>query len=189
MLFIDKLISLISSHDLAIKKNTLESLSMIAFNPQLKSLLADKINEIVNITLYETPVKKELITQVDLGPFKYNVDNGVPVRKAAFMLLENVTEKYVFNQNNVVEATINGFQDSNDDVLQQCLRSMNKLLNICPFVVLEHLDKLVEKMNTIYQKNSNNLKDHSKDGQGERSLNLIRGILRISERLQKIPEA
>lgn len=91
---------------------------MIAFNPQLKSLLADKITDIVNITLNETPVKKELITQVDLGPFKYNVDNGVPVRKAAFMLLENVTEKYVFNQNNVVEATINGFLDSNDDVLQ-----------------------------------------------------------------------
>jgi len=47
--------------------------------------------------LLETPIKKELIITVDLGPFKHTVDNGAPIRKAAFSLLENLCEKYSFD--------------------------------------------------------------------------------------------
>jgi hypothetical protein len=54
---------------------------------------------------------------VDLGPFKYNVDNGAPIRKAAFVLLENITEKfYNINQAPVVDVVIKGFADKNEDV-------------------------------------------------------------------------
>ena len=104
------------------------------------------------------------------------------------MLLENMTEKFTFNQSEVVEAVINGFQDSNEDVQQCCLRFMNRLLVICPNIVMSKLDRVVEKMQHIYTKNANNLKNKS-DGQTERSLNLIRGILRITELLQRNPEA
>ena len=74
------------------------------------------------------------------------------------MLLENMTEKFTFNQSDVVDAVINGFQDSNEDVQQQCLRFMNRLLVICQNIVMSKLDRLVEKMQFIYTKNSNNLK-------------------------------
>lgn len=48
-------------------------------------------------TLYDqTFVKKELIREVDLGPFKHRVDDGLETRKAAFecmyTLLEKLTE-------------------------------------------------------------------------------------------------
>jgi hypothetical protein len=39
------------------------------------------------LALQETPIKKELQTVIDLGPFKHTVDNGEPIRKAAFSLL------------------------------------------------------------------------------------------------------
>jgi cullin-associated NEDD8-dissociated protein 1 len=88
---------LLLQKDLAIKKNTLESLSMIVYNNHLNVLVADKLEDLVKVTLAETPIKKELITQVDLGPFKYNQDNGAVIRKAAFSLLENITEKFSYN--------------------------------------------------------------------------------------------
>jgi len=69
-----------------------------------------------------------------------------------------MTEKFTFNQSDVVDAVINGFQDSNEDVQQQCLRFMNRLLVICPSIVMSKLDRLVDKMQYIYTKNSNNLK-------------------------------
>ena len=34
--------------------------------------------------LQETKIRKELIEEVDLGPFKHKVDNGLGMRKAAF---------------------------------------------------------------------------------------------------------
>ena len=93
--FIMNLIQLIGNSDLSVKRYSLESLSMIFYNIQFRPILEDKVQQVIEITLRETPVKQELITAVDLGPFKYNVDNGAPIRKAAFVLLENVTEKYI----------------------------------------------------------------------------------------------
>jgi len=62
---------------------------------------------------------------------------------------------------------------------------MVKLINICPMIVIGKLDTLVEKFQYIYQKNCNNLK---KDGEAERALNLMRGILRVCDGLLRNSE-
>ena len=136
--------------------------------------------------MLETPIKKELIVTVDLGPFKHTVDNGSAIRKAAFSLLENMVEQYSFNQLQVVDAVIQGFQDSNDDVQVLCLNFMVKLIAICPMIVINRIDRIVEKFQYIYQKNSNNLK---KEGEAERAMNLMRGVLRVCDGLQRNSEA
>lgn len=104
--YIPTLIKLIRENDLTIKRNCLESLGQIVYNSNLKSLLNSEIEKLVELTLMETPIKKELITTVDLGPFKHTVDNGAPIRKAAFSLLENIVQGYQFNQSNVVDCVI-----------------------------------------------------------------------------------
>ena len=43
--------------------------------------------------MLETLIKPELITEVDLGPFKHKVDEGIPIRKAAYALLDSLVEK------------------------------------------------------------------------------------------------
>ena len=72
----------------------------------MKSSVKSRIEDIVEVALAETPIKKELIVTVDLGPFKHTVDNGAPNRKAAFSLLETIVENFTFNQNNVVVSVI-----------------------------------------------------------------------------------
>ena len=59
--------------------------------------MKERVEEVVNLTLLETPIKKELIITVDLGPFKHIVDNGAQIRKAAFSLLQNLVESFAFN--------------------------------------------------------------------------------------------
>lgn len=59
--FVGILVDLIKHTDLAIKKNSLESLSQIVFNKYLKNLLSDKVDALIAITLQETPIKQELI--------------------------------------------------------------------------------------------------------------------------------
>ena len=41
----------------------------------------------------ETTIKPELITEVDLGPFKHKNDDGIPIRKAAYALIDTLVEK------------------------------------------------------------------------------------------------
>ena len=38
-------------------------------------------------------IKPELITEVDLGPFNHKIDDGIPIRKAAYALLDSLVEK------------------------------------------------------------------------------------------------
>ena len=65
-----------------IKRNALESLSTIIHYDW--SLLKDQISKIAEFAFNETGVRKELIDEIDLGPFKHKVDRGLPLRKAAF---------------------------------------------------------------------------------------------------------
>lgn len=81
---------------------------------------------------------------------------------------------------------IQGFQDSNEDCQVLCLNFMVKLINICPMMVINRIDNIVEKFTYIYSKNSNNLK---KEGEAERALNLMRGVLRVCDGLQRNSEA
>ena len=82
---------------------------------------------LVRESLAETPIKPELVVTVDLGPFKHIVDHGAAIRKSAFCLLENICEKFNFNQADVVDAVIVGFQDTNEDVQALCLSFMIRL--------------------------------------------------------------
>lgn len=56
--------------------------------------MSEELETIAKQALQETPIKKELITTIDLGPFKHTVDNGAPIRKSAFSLLQNLVEKF-----------------------------------------------------------------------------------------------
>ena len=59
----------------------------------MKVMLRTHVAGILDFALQETRTRPELIQEVDLGPFKHMVDNGLPMRKAAYQLLETLIEK------------------------------------------------------------------------------------------------
>ena len=83
-------------------------------------------------------------------------------------------------QSEIIDAVINGFSDSNEDVQVLCFGFMNKLIMACPMIVISKLDQIVEKFNLFYSKISPKFKNNS---QSERELNLMRSILRVTEAL------
>ena len=94
-LLTDDLYMLNQSSDVEVKKNALEALTAIIHSnwDLLKGELRQSISEILNFALTETRIRKELIEEVDLGPFKHKVDNGLSMRKAAFQLLETLQDR------------------------------------------------------------------------------------------------
>lgn len=172
--------------DLEVKQYTLEALSQIVSNKYLYQLLRTNVEEIIGKALNETPIRQDLIEIVDLGPFKHTNDKGAPIRKAAFTLLQAISQFFQFNQSGVIETAIGGFSDTSEDVQLLCLGFMSKLLQVSPMIVMAQLDKIVEQFSTIYSKMQNDLK---KGARTERQLNLMRGILRVCWALQRNPEA
>lgn len=168
------------------KLAALEALSVVASNKALNALLQKDMGTVVGFALKETPIDATLVETIDLGPFKHTVDKGAPIRKAAFSLLQNLTEAFRSAPTEVIAAATAGIADTSEDVQLLCLVYLNKLLEICPMMVLAQLEMVVAQFNALFTKMTTDLK---KDTQTERQLNLLRGILRVSEALQKNPEA
>jgi cullin-associated NEDD8-dissociated protein 1 len=116
-LSVEPLIKLVQDTDLQVKKNALESLTAIIHSqPQVVRGDVDKLQR---VAFAETQIKPELITEVDLGPFKHKVDEGIPIRKGAFALLDTMIEKLPerTDANHVIEVAIKGL----DDTAEECM--------------------------------------------------------------------
>lgn len=65
-----------------VRKAAVRTVNFIIHNNA--SLLRHKLAKHLPNLFAQTAIKKELIREVDLGPFKHRVDDGLDTRKAAF---------------------------------------------------------------------------------------------------------
>jgi cullin-associated NEDD8-dissociated protein 1 len=94
----------------------------------------------------ETQIKPELITEVDLGPFKHKIDDGIPIRKAAYTLIDSLIEKLPerVDINQVIEVITRGLDDAAEECMILCLHILGRIINWAPTIVISNLDPLVE---------------------------------------------
>lgn len=115
--------------------------ALIAFNSAVHnkpSLVRDLLPELLPHLYSETTVKKELIREVEMGPFKHTVDDGLDIRKAAFecmyTLLEQGLERVDIMQ--FLEHVQAGLKDHYDIKMLTYLMTA-RLAHHCPAAVLQ----------------------------------------------------
>jgi len=126
--------------------------ALIAFNSAAHnkpSLIRDLLDSVLPQLYNETKVRKELVREVEMGPFKHTVDDGLDLRKAAFecmyTLLDSCLDRLdVFEFLNHVEL---GLKDHYDIKMLTYLM-VARLASLCPTAVLQRLDRLVEPLRT-----------------------------------------
>ncbi|XP_053618217.1 cullin-associated NEDD8-dissociated protein 1 [Plodia interpunctella] len=164
--------------------------ALVAFNSAAHnkpSLVRDLLPLVLPTIYSETKVKKELIREVEMGPFKHSVDDGLDLRKAAFecmyTLLGSCLDRLdVFEFLRHVEDGLRDHYDIKMLTYLMCAR----LAQLCPAVVLQRLESLVEPLKVTC---TMKVKANSVKQEYEKQDELKRSALRATAALLQIPEA
>ncbi|XP_073957359.1 cullin-associated and neddylation-dissociated 1 isoform X2 [Choristoneura fumiferana] len=164
--------------------------ALVAFNSAAHnkpSLIRDLLPAVLPTIYSETKVKKELIREVEMGPFKHSVDDGLDLRKAAFecmyTLLGTCLDRLdVFEFLRHVEDGLRDHYDIKMLTYLMCAR----LAQLCPAVVLQRLESLVEPLRATC---TMKVKANSVKQEYEKQDELKRSALRAAAALLHIPEA
>ncbi|KAK6038469.1 HEAT repeat protein [Cooperia oncophora] len=166
----------------------LQTMTDSDLNVRRVALIRNLLDVLLPSVYSETQVRKELIREVEMGPFKHQVDDGLDLRKSAFecmyTLLESCLEKLeIFEFINYVE---NGLRDMHHDIRLLSYLMLMKLAILCPNQLVQRLDKICESLKTQLQtKPKSNAVKQEIDKQDE----LKRAVIRVVLALQKIPDA
>ena len=79
--------------DLNVRRVALVAFNSAAHNKP--SLIRDLLRSVLPQLYNETQKRKELIREVEMGPFKHEVDDGLDLRKAAFECMYTLLEKCI----------------------------------------------------------------------------------------------
>ncbi|NXS61534.1 CAND1 protein, partial [Brachypteracias leptosomus] len=170
--------------DLNVRRVALAMFNSAAHNKP--SLIRDLLSSALPSLYHETKVRRELIREVEMGPFKHTVDDGLDVRKAAFecmyTLLESCLDRLdIYEYLNHLE---DGLKD-HYDIRMLTFIMLARLSSLCPSPVLQRLDRLIEPLRATC---STKVKAGSVKQEFEKQDELKRSAMRAVAALLTIPE-
>uniref|UniRef100_A0A8C3VA16 Cullin associated and neddylation dissociated 2 (putative) n=1 Tax=Catharus ustulatus TaxID=91951 RepID=A0A8C3VA16_CATUS len=170
--------------DLNVRRVSLALFNSAAHNKP--SLIRDLLTSVLPSLYNETRVRRELIREVEMGPFKHTVDDGLDVRKAAFecmyTLLESCLDRLdIYDYLNHVE---DGLKD-HYDIRMLTFIVLARLSVLCPSAVLQRLERLIEPLRATC---STKVKAGSVKQEFEKQDELKHSAMRAVAALLTIPE-
>mmetsp|Transcript_50664 Transcript_50664/g.169198 ORF Transcript_50664/g.169198 Transcript_50664/m.169198 type:complete len:920 (+) Transcript_50664:2-2761(+) len=186
-----KFLGALGDEDLKVRRGALLTLNCIAHSRP--ATLREPISggELLPLLYGETAKRAELVHQVDLGPFKHFVDDGLELRKAAFECMDTLLSKPVVRErlelSPFVARLAEGLSDD-ADIKMRC-HAMLVALSALPAgqpVLTGALDTLLEPLRKTLLAQ---LKDNAVPQQVERHDDLVRSAMRAVRALERLPEA
>jgi len=129
----------------------------------------------------------KLQREVDLGPFKHKIDDGLPLRKAAFSAMDSILEyaRERVNANSFMTHLISGLKDV-DDVKMLCHQLLGKLCQwpVWQRHILGNLKGIVSGLHEAFKK----LDARSAANKADASNDFIRSALRAVDSISRVPQ-
>lgn len=169
--------------DIEVRRSALILFNSAAHNKP--SLIIDLLPSILPLLYQETKLKPDLIRQVEMGPFKHQVDDGLDSRKAAFECMYTLLDSCQ-NHLNIMEFLTHvedGLKDHYDIKMLTYLM-LNKLVSICPSIVLQRLDQLLAPIIDVCRTRT---KENAVKQEHERQEELKRASLKAFHALRSLP--
>ncbi|XP_060036654.1 cullin-associated NEDD8-dissociated protein 2 isoform X4 [Erinaceus europaeus] len=111
------------------------------------SLVRGELGTVLPLLYQETRVRRELIREVEMGPFKHTVDEGLDLRKAAFECMYSLLERCLaqLELGEFLSRVEDGLKD-HPDIRMSTFTMLARLAALCPASVLQRVDRLMEPL-------------------------------------------
>jgi len=111
---ISAFLDLLSDPEIPVRKAVMLSLNYVAHHKP--KIIRDLLSKHLPLLYGETKIKKELIKEVDLGPFKHKVDAGIELRQAAFECMYTLLDTCLtrLDIQELISQLVSGLQDEYD---------------------------------------------------------------------------
>ncbi|CAI5451602.1 unnamed protein product [Caenorhabditis angaria] len=143
---IGRFLGKVKDEDLNVRRVALVVLNSAAHNKP--ALIRDLLSQLLPAIYEETQMRFDLIREVQMGPFKHQVDDGLDLRKSAYecmyTLLENCSDR--IDTNEFLTIMEIGLKDQNNDVKLLNYLTIQKIASIAPGQLLQRLDKICEPL-------------------------------------------
>jgi hypothetical protein len=158
-------------------------------------LIRESLDEILPYVYLETTPRKELQREVEMGPFKNLVDDGIELRRSAFECLYNLVE-HCLDRVSFYEFAENVEKGLNDahDIKQLTYLTLIRLTETCPHQIAQRSDSIADIMKAhLSSKPKQNAVKIDTDKEIEMKRMVIRTLVSMKkmsthERLPKVNE-
>ncbi|KAL2024999.1 hypothetical protein VTK56DRAFT_1 [Thermocarpiscus australiensis] len=180
---VDMLKTVLGDPEMEIRRHAMSTLTSAANNKP--ELILGHLNQLMPFVMNETVIKPELIREVQMGPFKHIIDDGLEVRKAAYETLYALMET-AFSRVSIIdlyERIVAGLSDDND-IRSLCNLMVSKLVYIDPDETARRLDSIAEAFRkTLSHKLKENAVKQEIEKQDEANKAVLRLTLLLGDKL------
>ncbi|KAK4250305.1 armadillo-type protein [Corynascus novoguineensis] len=182
---VDMLKTALGDNEMDIRRHAMSTLTSAAHNKP--ELVLTHLNHLMPFVMNETVIKPELIREVQMGPFKHIIDDGLEVRKAAYETLYALMET-AFSRVSIIDLydrIVAGLSDDND-IRALCNLMVSKLVYLDPDETVRRLDSIAEGFRkTLSHKLKDNAVKQEIEKQDEANKAVLRLTLLLGDKLNK----
>lgn len=193
------LTTMLNETDLENRRLALTTLNSALHNKP--DLILPCLDQLLPLAVKETVIRPELIREVQMGPFKHKVDDGLEIRKVStpvhtvralkrltrpqsayetlYALLESAFHR--INLHDFYDRVVAGIGDEHD-IRILCNLMLTKLMALAPDETHRHLDAIAERFRTVL---ATKPKENAVKQEIEKMHEAARGVLKVSILLNK----
>merc|ERR1712232_900972 len=185
----DHLRQSLSDEELQVRKAALHSVNVVCLSATCAEILREHTDFLLERIKEDSKQKPEFIREVDLGPFKHKVDDGLPLRKFAYTVCTSLLGAYPEQvaSPTIIDLVLQVLADS-EDVQVICCQLLQDLCswNFALFRIIGRIGDVVEPFDRCIMRCIKQVQAKQQVG---RAMDMLRLYARTLKVVEPIAEA
>eukprot|EP00928_Gymnodinium_smaydae_P021607 TRINITY_DN18454_c0_g1_i2.p1 TRINITY_DN18454_c0_g1~~TRINITY_DN18454_c0_g1_i2.p1 ORF type:complete len:1278 (+),score=348.29 TRINITY_DN18454_c0_g1_i2:74-3907(+) len=185
----ESLLQCLSDDEFQVRKAALHSVNVVCLSATCSELIRPHTELVLERIREDSKPRPELVREVDLGPFKHKVDDGLPLRKFAYTLCTSMLAAYPENVASpvVIDLVAQGLADG-EDVQVICCQLLQDLFS-WSFALFRIVGRIVDLVEPFDRCIARCVKQVQAKQQVGRATDMLRLYARTLQSVEQVAES